>query len=181
MKIPFSLETILPAKAYQFYDLLKFGLGFVGLYQLFKIDFSTDLEIDKKNIHPLSQLWQARAFKIADVCGNLSLILNGLRTTPAKIICQVSVSQILTHQQSIKYFGKAGLLPTEKIEKTMEILAFILSIPSTLKTLYAIYSWSVSSSKKKPTQISFRRQDLYITAKTMSETAHKILIHSPHK
>jgi hypothetical protein len=167
-------------------DAINFAFGFIGIQNLVKTHWLKSREIDEltEDLPP----WQQRAWKIADFFGNISLILSGLKSPPAIAICQWSFQLILSSLDPLQKNNQLGLIQGEKILKIVGLISFLFGIPSTLKTLYSLYSWikhrQVSPRKHDEhlyTPVPIKKLDMIIMMKTVAETARKILKTSPKR
>jgi hypothetical protein len=171
------------------FDLVSFAMGFVGLHNILKSTGFEDRDISK--MYDNFPGWKQRAFKVADFLGSLSLIFSGARSGPAIAAWKWTVQVILAPEQLERFFGHQGFIPSEKMDRYFAILSFLLGVPSTLKTIYVVYHWITTPhlepeeaqeerEEGKPYRVSVYAQDSYLTFKTVSETANKLL-RTPHK
>jgi hypothetical protein len=174
-------------------DLMNFAMGFVGLHNILKSPSLEDRDISKLSDN--SSGWKQTAFKTADFLGSLSLIFSSMRSGPAVATWNWTVQFILSPEQLERFFGQQGYLPSEKMDRSLAMIAFLLGFPSTLKTIYTIYLWMTTPrlapeiveeeereerEERKPYHIAVYAQDSYLTFKTVSETANRLL-RTPHK
>jgi hypothetical protein len=182
----------LSEKTRTLWDILSFGLGFVGFNNLVENYYFQDREV--KEIYHDYPAWQLTAFKISDCLSNISLVLGGITSRPAISIWNWSAKALLTPEQLERFFGSLGHLPAEKTYRTICLLSFLLGIPATLKTFYLIYTWinysHAKAEREKVEQqvdelheyasLPIMKEDVFVTMKTVSETAQHLL-RSPHK
>lgn len=173
-------------------DLTSFAMGFVGLYNIgIAVHHLEDRDISK--VHGVPG-WQQKAFKIADLLGSLSLILSSMRSGPAIATWKWAAQVILSPEQLECFFGHQGLIPSEKLDRSLAFIAFLLSLPSTIKTFYNVYHWMTTPHLKAEEMqeteednnddnfhhVSIYTQDAYLTFKVVSDTANQLL-RTPHK
>mgnify|MGYP001297399798 CR=1 FL=1 len=162
-----------------FFDLTNFAFGFVGLHNLVNGYCFDDRDISKS--YENLPHWQQKAFKIADFLGAFSLIFRAVNSGPAIVIWNWSAKVLLSPMQLERFFGHHGYLPADKMDRTIASAAFLLGLPSTLKTICSIYMWATSPRfESEPEESSHHYkvvlvQDVYLTIRTVSLTAHQIL------
>lgn len=132
-------------------EYFNFVLGIKAGRNLASDYYFKNREVSQYKDRPL---WQQKAFKITDFLGNLSLVLGGLISSPMIAIGNRSLRILFTPEQLVCYFGQQGYLPGRTIYHSISSVAFLLGIPSILKTLYSIYAWinqrrQTASSKEK--------------------------------
>lgn len=165
-------------------DLVNFAMGFVGLHNIVRGSGFEDRDISK--INDDFSGWKQKAFKIADFLGSLSLILSSMRSGPAVAVWKWTARAILSSDQLERFFGHQGHIPSQKMDRSIAIIAFLLGLPATLKTIYTVYRW-MTAPRLKPEEteekkeecvkhypVSVYTQDSYLTFKTVSETANKL-------
>ena len=188
-EIQLSYEALLSLRfsetACNIFDTVNFAGGFVGLHNLTKSLCFENRDISKA--HDNFPEWQKRAFDIADFLGSFSLIFRAIRSGPATAIWSWSVQALLLPNQFRRLFGGRGLLPINQIDRSVAVIAFLFGIPSTLKTLYTVYTWTSSflqkvkeEKNKHSYQLSLRPEEAYLTLLTVSGTARRLL-NTPHK
>jgi hypothetical protein len=174
------------------WDILSFGMGFVGFHNLLESYYFKDRNVE--DIYRDFPQWQQTAFKVSDCLSNISLILGGVTSRPAVSIWSWSAQALLTPEQLAKFFGSQGLIPADQAHRNLTLLAFLLGVPYTLKTIYVIYTWvnysQVKTEEEKPEKqeedlheyapLPLLKEDVFVTMKTVSETAQHLLL-SPHK
>lgn len=186
-----TIQTIrFSEKTRNLWDLVNFALGFVGFHNLLEDYFLQDHEV--AHVYQKYPEWQQTAFKISDFLSNISLVLGGITTRPAIAVWRWSAQVILSPQQLERFFGLNGMIPANKAYRVITILSFLLGVPATLKTIYVIYTWihyrRAKAEKEKVenddykiyTPLPVRKEDVFVTMKTVSETAQHFL-RSPHK
>lgn len=167
-----------------FFDLVDFSFGFVGLHNVVK-GYCFEHRDISKSYENLPD-WQQSAFNIADFLGGFSLISKALNSGPARVIWSCSARVLLSPEQLNVFFGINGFVPAAKVTRTIATAAFLLGLPSTLKTICSIYMWATSprfESDKKEHSHAYKVvqvQDMYLTIRTVSYTAQKLL-QTPNK
>lgn len=167
-----------------FFDLVNFAFGFVGLHNLVKGYCFDDRDISKSYENLPS--WQQSAFKTADFLGGFSLIFRALNSGPAIAIWSWSAERLLSPEHLERFFGHQGFLPADKIDRAFATAAFLLGLPSTIKTICSIYMWVTSPSfdseaeEDSHTYKVVQVQDMYLTIRSVSYTAQKLL-QTPNK
>lgn len=173
-------------KSRNIFDLIHFGFGFVGLHNFTQGICFEDRDISR--VYDNLPEWQQKAFKIIDLLASLSMICKGLNSGTATVVWNWSARVIFNQSQFERLFGNQGIVPTGKIDRSIAFCAFILGLPSSLRTLYSLYTWATSIPPKEKIETnhirSYKRAvgagDLYLTIMTASKTAQEILQHTPN-
>jgi hypothetical protein len=174
-------------KSQNFWEFFHFSLGFLGFHNLV-----SDYSLQEKEIDPIFQnypLWQQKAFKTADLLGNLSLILGAMKSEPAITLWTWSSQAIFSKEQLERFFGAQSRLANHKVYRSIAIASFLFGVPSTLKTFYNIYIWIKAYRNKEEVAVStlsseldmsfqtpsVKKKDAFLTMQTVSRTATSIM------
>ena len=165
---------------------MSVAMGFFGAYHLIKTHYFEDREVEELYIG--LPVWQQRALKIIDVLGNVSLILGALVSCPASALWKWGIQKVCTPEKIECLFGCKGYISGATVYRRTAMLAFLLGIPSTLKTIYLICRWVKNRYMpvKEPiaTPLSMDETDIVVTARTISQIASRsarFVLNSPHK
>lgn len=164
------------------FGLFSFAMGIQAVHNLAKTYYFKDREVTE--LYREFPAWKQKAFKIADLLGNLSLLLDSLNSWPLIAVEKWTVQKILTPDQMTRFFGPKGLLPAEKIHSSFAITAFILGIPITLKILYAFSTWTLNQFRREVrvyTPVPIDDIDMIITVKTATQVAQRMILNSPRR
>lgn len=159
--------------------LFDFVMGLQAAHDLIQTYYFKDREITEA--YQEFPKWKQTVFKIADLLGNLSLLLEGIRSWPVTMVGKWTIQKILTPNQMSRFFGQKSLLPSENFLIT---LSFILSIPATIKLLYAFSVWMTNQFCRETqvyTPVSVSEVDMVLTVKTVSQTAQRMILNSPRR
>ncbi len=162
--------------------LFSFAMGVQAVHNLSRTYYFKDREIVE--LYQELPAWKQKAFKTADLLGNVSLLLDSLNSWPLIAVEKWTVQKILTPDQITRFFGPKGLLPAEKIHSSFATTAFILGIPITLKILYAFSNWALNQFYRKErvyTSVSVDEVDMIITVKTATRVAKRMILNSPRR
>lgn len=158
------------------YHLGNFSLGFVGLYGILKTCSLTNRDISQAN-HILPY-WQRKACEIADFLGDISFIVKGTQSIPTIIAWSWRAYSLSSTAQFVNFFICKELITGVASNRHLSYLAFILGIPSTIKTTFMLYTWAFSSLKHQKFSL-LRIQDLIITTRTTMEIFSDCLNNTP--
>lgn len=166
---------------YSIFQTFDFALGLIAVRNLVETIYYADPKYVELYEH--LPLWQQEAFKVIDIMGRISLILGGLKSKPNVIVWKWVAKNVLTVEYFERFFGNSGLYPPDKIYQMIAVCAFILGIPSTLKTIFAICTKTAKPKlpDSKPLNEGLRNSDVFLTIKEISETAQRIIMATPHK
>lgn len=177
------------------FENFNFAMGFVGAHNLMS-DFNDFRYYRAKDFNRPLFCWKENALRIVDFLGNLSMVLYGIKSAPFVSLWNWSAKIVVPPAQLERCFGSQGIMPGNTFYASLSWSAFILGIPSTLKTLYSIYilakylksNWREKGSKAlkehniqtMQTHLRIRREDVYLTARAIKQTTQSFIL-TPHK
>lgn len=162
--------------------LFDFVMALQAIHNLVQTYYFKDREVTE--LYQEFPEWKQNAFKIADLSGNLSLLLDGITSWPVIKLGKWTAQKILTPDQLTRFFGQNGLLPAEKIQASLITIIFILSIPATLKLLYTFSMWVASQfypEERVYIPVPVDEVDMVVTVKAVSRTAQRMILNSPRR
>lgn len=158
------------------YHLGNFSLGFVGLYGVLKTCALKSRDISQA--YDILPHWQKKACEIADFLGDISFIVKGTQSIPTIITWSWRAHALSSTAQFVNFFICKELITGVANNRHLSYLAFILGIPSTIKTTFTLYTWAFSSLKHQKFSL-LRIQDFIITTQTTLEIFRDFLNSTP--